>query len=623
MCGICGVWYFDQSRVVDPALLERMTQQVVHRGPDEDGFRVDGPLGLGFRRLSIIDVGGSHQPMPNEDQAVWIVFNGEIYNYQSLRERLQDQHQFDTQGDTETIVHAYEEYGARCVDYLRGMFAFAIWDDRAQKLTFAVDRFGKKPLYYLIDDEKCVFGSELKCILQHPEVGRDLDFEALDQYLTYGYIPAPYTIFADIRKLPPGHTLQVSADGRAVLDEYWHPHLLPPEEWDERPVDDLAAELRHLLTESVRLRMISDVPLGAFLSGGIDSSVVVSLMSAISTLPVKTFSIGFDIAAYDETSYAQIIADHCQTDHTREVVKVDVVNILPRLIRQYDEPFADSSMIPTYYVSEVAHRQVTVALSGDGGDEIFGGYLQHIYAARHKLLQSIIPVALRPAAAGVGRMLPGFAKVGPYLSVVDEDAHHWGLRNGFFTASQRRHLYSEQAVQHLGILDAERLKQDIYRRAARWDEVGQVQYDDMRMYLPADILVKVDRASMLASLEVRAPLLDHVVCEFMARVPTRYKTNGFDTKILLKKAMGADLPAEIQRRGKAGFSIPLREWLAGPLQPLVQDTLLDDRTRQRGLFNQDTIRQLNDEHVTGQQEHSERLWGLLCFELWARIYLDG
>jgi asparagine synthase (glutamine-hydrolysing) len=340
-----------------------MSIQLVHRGPDETGQHIEGSLGLGFRRLSIIDLEGSHQPMANEDGAVWIVFNGEIYNYQDLRSRLISRHLFNTSGDTETILHAYEDFSIHCVQHLRGMFAFAIWDRRSDQIMLAVDRFGKKPLYYLLDHEKCIFGSELKAILQHPNLTLEIDYEALDQYLAYGYIAAPYSIFQQIRKIPPGHTAVIRRDGSLQLESYWHPHLCPPNQYDNRSIDDLAVELRALLTEAVRIRMISDVPLGAFLSGGVDSSAVVALMSEVSDQPIKTFSIGFEEDRFDESSYAQLVADYCKTDHTCHVVRPDIINILPKLIHQYDEPFADS-MIPTFYVSQATRQHVTVALSG-------------------------------------------------------------------------------------------------------------------------------------------------------------------------------------------------------------------------------------------------------------------
>ncbi|MBZ0308774.1 MAG: asparagine synthase (glutamine-hydrolyzing) [Anaerolineae bacterium] len=618
MCGICGIWYFDRQKPVDAGLLRQMTDQIIHRGPDEDGFHLKDSIGLGFRRLSIIDVAGSHQPMPNENQRAWIVFNGEVYNFQDLRQQLTAHHTFATQGDTETILHAYEDYGAACVKYLRGMFAFAIWDSEADHLTLAVDRFGKKPLYYLLDEEKFIFASELKCILQHPGVSRDIDFAALDEYFYCGYITAPRSIFSVIRKISPGHTLTIKRGGKCQLEEYWHPRLYEPAQYDTRSMDDLAAELRELLTEAVKLRMISDVPLGAFLSGGIDSSSVVALMSQVSSQPVKTFSIGFDEQLFDETEYAQVVADYCQTDHTREVVRPDVINILPKLIHQYDEPFADASMIPTYYVSQAARQHVTVALSGDGGDEVFAGYHSYLYGFRQEFLRTFIPVPLRPAAVKLGGKLPKKLKVGTYLSVMERPIGEWALYTGLFNIQARSQLYAA-SFPMLG----ESPKREAVRQAEKLEWLSQLQYNDLRAYMPGDILVKVDRASMLASLEVRSPLLDHVVFEFMAKVPPRYKMTWGDSKILLKKALGNLLPLQIHKRGKQGFGIPLQDWLAKPLQPMLRDVLLDSTTRQRGLFNLAYVEKLLMEHTSYQVNHEYRLWALLCFELWARTYLPS
>ena len=623
MCGICGLWYFDPSHHVNPALLHAMTDSIQHRGPDEDGFHIESALGLGFRRLSIIDVGGSHQPMANEDSSAWIVFNGEIYNFQALRAKLTTRHSFRTIGDTETILHLHEDMGAACVNELRGMFALAIWDNRLKQLTLAVDRFGKKPLYYFLDGEKLIFGSELKVILQHPAISREIDAEAFDEYLAYGYVNAPRSIYRAIRKLAPGHTLIIDQTGQARLQSYWQPELCEPKTYDTRSITDLSAELRELLLDSVKLRMISDVPLGAFLSGGIDSSAIVGLMSHLSTQPVKTFSIGFDEAVYDETAYAQIVADYCHTDHVRTVVRPDVINILPKLIHQFDEPFADSSMIPTYYVAQVARQHVTVALSGDGGDEVFGGYSWYQYGARHHALERLIPASLRPGMARIGGQLPRFTKVGAYLKRVDQPISYWQTRTGFFDARMRGRLYTADAAKILGACPGEQRKLEAFRHTASLDWLSQFQYNDLTVYMAGDILVKVDRASMLASLEVRSPLLDHVVFEFMARVPPQFKLTLGDTKILLKKAVGDLLPPAIHRRGKQGFSIPLGEWLAGPLRDMLHDALLSPRTAARGLFQQATMAQLVEEHNAGQADHSERLWSLLCFELWARDYLDA
>lgn len=622
MCGICGVWYFDSSRPVHPEFIKCMTDQIVHRGPDDEGCYVNGSVGLGFRRLSIIDVAGSPQPMPNEDEHIWIVFNGEIYNYQTLRAQLQHKHTLRTKGDTETILHAYEEYGPDCVDYLRGMFAFAIYDGHQDRMTLAVDRFGKKPLYYLLDEEKLLFGSELKVILQHPNVSRELDMEALDEYLAFGHITAPRTIFRSIRKLPPGHFMIVDRNRQSSQHMYWHPNFLPPAEQTKKPLDESAAVLRELLFEAVRLRMISDVPLGAFLSGGVDSSAIVAIMSQISTQPVKTFSIGFEERDYDETHYAQLVADQCHTDHVREVVRPDVMSILPKLIHQFDEPFADSSMVPTYWVSQVARKHVTVALSGDGGDEVFGGYPWYTYGYRHNFLQSLIPVSIRPTAERIGKVIPRFTKLRPYLSVVNQPVEYWGTRfTSFFSASSRAQLYTHDAVSTLGGYEGEKVKIDAFRHVEnKLDWLSQMQYCDLTVYMPADILVKVDRASMLASLEVRAPLLDHIVFEYVATLPKEYKRTYNNSKVILKRALGDLLPPAIHTRSKQGFGMPQSEWLAGPLNELMRETLTSKQAQARGLFDPAFVNDL----IEAQQAHHQsdyRLWALLCFELWANEYL--
>lgn len=595
-----------------------MTRTLVHRGPDEEGVHLEGSVGLGFRRLSIIDLAGSHQPMANEEQSVWIVFNGEIYNFQALRAGLRDRHRFRTTGDTETLLHAYEEGGISCVQQLRGMFAFAVWDRDRRSLALAVDRFGKKPLYYALDGERLVFGSELKSVLRCPGLDPTLDDEALDEYLAAGYIAAPRSIYRSIRKLPPGHTLVVNARGEADLREYWHPRWAKAPSGNERPAASLASELRRHLEDAVRLRMISDVPLGAFLSGGVDSSVVVALMSRLSTQPVRTFSIGFDEAGYDESSYARIVADHCRTEHVHEVVRPDVVGILPKLVRQYDEPFADNSMIPTYYVSAMARQHVTVALSGDGGDEIFAGYQWYRRAYRHALLHRLVPAALRPIVARLAPWIPAAARVGPFLEVIDRPIQHWAMPGEYFSTPLRHALYRPDQRRRVGTYDADAMRRVLLDSVASHDWLSQLQYNDWRTYLPGDILVKVDRASMLASLEVRSPLLDHVVFEFMAGVPAALRLNGRESKVLLKQAVRDLLPPVILRRRKRGFDLPMGQWLCGPLRPMLEDLLLAPQARVAAFCEPAAMRRLVEEHVAGRVRHDGRLWALLCLELWAR-----
>lgn len=620
MCGICGIWNFASDQPVDAELLTRMTRAFAHRGPDEEEFHREGSLGLGFRRLGIIDLAASHQPMANEDGSLRLVANGEIYNFQELRHRLTPRHTFRTNGDVETILHGYEDRGADCVRDFRGMFAFALWDRAQRRMTLAVDRFGKKPLYYALDGKKLVFGSELKSLRQHPGLALDLDFAALDEYLSTGYIRAPRSIYRAIRKLPPGHTLTVTSNGGAQLTEYWHPRLCPSAEHHRGPIDELAAELRERLLEAVRLRMVSDVPLGAFLSGGIDSSIVVGLMSQLSPRPVKTFSIGFEEALYDESPHARAVAAHCRTEHVHEIVKPDVVGILPTLVRHYDEPFADNSMIPTYYVSAMARKEVTVALSGDGGDEVFGGYQWYRRAYRHARLQAVIPSPLRPIVAGLARVFPPHGTIHRYLGVVDQSPTCWGLAQEYFDRRWRARLYRDETRSRVGAADADAERQAILESVAGLGYLSQLQYADLVGFLPGDGLVKVDRASMLASLEVRSPLLDHLVFEFMARVPPRFKLDGRQSKVLLKRAAGDLLPPAILVRRKRGFDLPMGEWLRGPLRPMIEDLLLAPTARTAILLDQAAVRQLADEHATGRTRHDARLWTLLCLELWLREF---
>lgn len=624
MCGICGVWNFDSSQPADAAALRHMAAAIAHRGPDEEGYHIAGSVGLAFRRLSIIDVGGSHQPMTNEDSSAWIVFNGEIYNFQELRAGLLPRHQFRTAGDTETLLHCFEECGRDCVQRLRGMFAFAIWNQRSRQLTLAVDRFGKKPLYYALNSERIVFASELKALLLYPGVRRELDSDAVVEYLGTGFIRAPRAIFRGIRKLPPGHTLTVTPSGKTDLQQYWQPQLRLPAEYDRRPAAALAAELRTRLTEAVRLRMISDVPLGAFLSGGLDSSAIVALMSQLSPRPVRTFSIGFDEAGYDESAYAALVARHCRTEHTHEVVRPDVVTMLPKLARQFDEPFADNSTLPTFLVSEIARRHVTVALSGDGGDEVFAGYTWYRRAFRHVALQQWLPRSLRPGLTAAAKWLPDTVKIALYLRALGDSPTVWSLNAEFFGTTGREALLRPEFKATV----TPKASPEEWRRAAL-DEVAalpwlsQLQHLDLTSYLPGDILVKVDRASMFTSLEVRSPLLDHEIFEFMAGIPIELKLTARESKVLLKRAVADLLPAAILGRRKRGFDLPMGLWLRGPLQPMLRELLLSPNARSAETLDATEVARLVAAHQAGQADHSWRLWALLCLELWMREYLPA
>ncbi len=609
MCGICGIWYFNPNHHLEPGVLERMTAALAHRGPDDAGFFCDKSIGLGFRRLSLIDRASGQQPLANEDQQLWLVCNGEIYNYQALRQMLKS-HSFRTKGDVEAILHLYEERGLGCLEKLRGMFALALWDSHRRELALAVDRFGEKPLYYALDADKIIFGSELKAVIAASGMVPALDLDALDDYFASGYIGAPRTIYREICKLSPGQVITIHQDGTAQSHTYWQPQFAEPSLWDRRPAAELAAELCGLLQEAVRLRLVSDEPIGVFLSGGIDSSSVTALMSQHYSAPVKAFSIGFDEPAFDERNAARAAAEASGVELVHEVITSRSLEVLPNLIRQFDEPFADSSMIPTYFVSRLARQHVKAVLSGDGGDEVFGGYLHYLYAYRQSILQRCIPGDLQSFAARSARWLPAFSKIKPYLAAVDQSPSYWRLKTEFFNINQRRLLYGGRPVPRT----AEHRMVQLFRQNARLDGVSQLQQYDLLTYLPNDILVKVDRASMFASLEVRAPLLDHQLFEFAARIPPYHRMTVFRGKRLLKIALGKQLPAVIKRRPKQGFSIPQADWLKH--SALARAVLLDgvdspvlDRVYIRGLW---------EEHISGQADHKDRLWAVLCFLLWSQ-----
>lgn len=625
MCGICGIFNFGTKERVTPETLKRMCSVMVHRGPDDEGFFVEGNVGLGMRRLSIIDLSTGHQPISNEDETVWVVFNGEIYNHLILRKELQGKgHRFSTNSDTEVIVHAYEEYGEDCVNRLRGMFAFAIWDKAKKKLFLARDRIGIKPLYYYVDDNRLIFGSELKVILQYPRIPKDLDFEALDNFLTFEYIPAPLTIFKKIKKLPQAHTLSVE-NGKLKINEYWKLHFKEV----KRSEEETSQELYEILKEAVKMRLMSDVPLGAFLSGGIDSSTVVGLMSQVMDKPVKTFSIGFDDPSYNELKYARIVAKHFGTDHTELVVKPDIANWVDNLIKYLDEPFGDFSIFPTFLVSELARKYVTVALSGDGGDELFAGYEYYIadkIENYYKKLPRVFRQKLIPTF--VNSMPPSSHKKGLINKIkrfVEGTCHpdilyhfRWAK---FFSEEEKELLYSQDVKRELKGVDTYWIFIKYLSELNGTDRLGKELFADIKTYLCDDILVKVDRMSMANSLEVRVPFLDHKFVEFVATIPSSMKLKGFKSKYILKKTMSRILPQEILHRDKQGFSIPIKNWLRNELRPLMEDMLSSTRIKMEGFFNPDYIDRIKTEHLKGVANHSHRLWALMIFEIWQDLYL--
>ena len=628
MCGIAGVVHTDPGRPVDRESFRRMTATLTHRGPDADGYLFGDGVALGHRRLSIIDVGGGDQPIYNEDHTRAVVFNGEIYNFRELRAELTARgHRFRTASDTEVIVHAWEQYGDDCVSRLRGMFALALWDGPARRLLLARDRLGKKPLYYAHDGERLVFASELKVLIEDPSMKRTVDPEAVDDYLAFGAVPAPRTIYQGIAQLPPAHYL-LWEDGRIRLAEYWDVRFDVGPERSER---DYLEEFAALLAEAVRLRMISDVPLGAFLSGGVDSSAVVMAMAGESTRPVLTTSVAFRESGFNEAPHARQVAQAFQTDHRQIVVEPRAAEILPTLVWHLDEPFADSSALPTYYLSRAARERVKVALSGDGGDETFGGYAWRygLNMLEHRVRRRL-PAWLRHGL--LGPLASAWPKADRLprplrwkfflrnLSLSPERAYFHDM--SLFTPADKAQLLSREFRTTLGEHDPFAAFARHFERVAGLDHLSRITYVDLKTYLPNDILVKVDRMAMANSLEVRSPLLDHKVVEFAARVPAGFKFRGTTSKYLVKRYLERSLPASLVHRPKQGFSIPLARWLRSDLREIAHDLLLSERARRRGYFSTDTVRALWKAHQSGRRDHAHRLWALMMLELWQRLFID-
>jgi asparagine synthase (glutamine-hydrolysing) len=600
-----------------------MCTVIRHRGPDDQGTLIKDGIALGMRRLSIIDLSGGHQPMSGEDGTVSVVFNGEIYNYRDLRPLLESLgHRFKTDSDTEVIVHAYEQYGADCVRHLRGMFGLAIWDDRNKNLFLARDRVGKKPLYYSLTPQgSLVFGSELKCVIEHPEVNRDVDLNAVDGYLSLGYVPDPLSIFKHISKLPPGHHLTFS-NGRITVKQYWDFQFDPLELSAEQ---DYLEELRSLLDESVRLRLVSDVPLGAFLSGGIDSSVVVGLMSRHLDQPVKTFSIGFREHSYDELDYARMAARHFGTDHTEFILTPDLCQIVDELIWHFDEPFADTSAVPTYVLSKLAREHVTVVLSGDGGDELFAGYTRYVVDRKRNRYVRVPRLVRRRIMQPLSRILPHNTLGRNYLhNVALDPLERYVDSLSVFTSLHKESLYTDGFNSQLkGELSQLPDLKDYASNVTTGEPLDRMLYIDSKSYLPGVILTKVDRMSMAVSLEARAPLLDHKLIEFAVRIPAAIKMKGLETKHVFKSAVADLVPPQVLNRPKQGFDVPVRHWINDQLRELVRDTFSDIRTRTRGYVDPRYVDLLLDEHSRNRRDHSFQLWTLLMLELWHRVFCDS
>jgi asparagine synthase (glutamine-hydrolysing) len=626
MCGIAGIVRADGAPV-DRELLARMNEAIRHRGPDDDGFYFNDGVGLAMRRLSIIDLKTGQQPVHNQDRTAWIVFNGEIYNYRELRAQLEKLgHEFYTDSDTEAIVAAYDEYGTDCPKYLRGMFAFAIWDERTKSLFLARDRVGKKPLLYAQVNGQLVFGSEFSALLLHPDISRDVDFEAIHYYLSFICVPAPLTAYRAIRKLEPGHSL-LWRNGEIKIERYWQLDFSRKVKISEAEAGERAVEL---LRDAVRVRLMSEVPLGAFLSGGIDSSAVVALMAQESSEQVKTFSIGFDEQDFSELHHARRVAEYIGADHHEFIVRPDALEILPSLVEHYGEPFADSSAIPSYYVSRETRAYVTVALNGDGGDECFAGYER--YAAMN-LAQSYaaLPSALRDGViANVVRALPEFEsrpnrlrKAKRFVAAASLSPVECYLRwISAFDEEAKRNLYSDSFRYETAQFRTASIIEPWFAKANGAGIVDAALLTDTMTYLPNDLLVKMDIASMAVSLEARSPFLDHHVMEFAASLPEKMKLRRLTTKYLLKRVLRKLVPQENLRRSKMGFGVPVGYWFRGSMQPFLRETLLSDRALSRGLFKPEMVRRAVEQHIEGRKDHSYRLWSLLMLELWFQRFID-
>jgi asparagine synthase (glutamine-hydrolysing) len=627
MCGIAGKFVYDASASIDPCLLRSMTDAVIHRGPDADGYYLGPGIALGHRRLRIIDLVTGDQPLANEDGSVRVIFNGEIYNFEELRRALEARgHTFRTRTDTEVIVHGYEEWGDRVVDRFRGMFAFALWDERRRRLLLARDRAGVKPLHYAELPGGVVFGSEIKSLIEDPDVPRDWSAEAIDAYLTLLYVPAPQTVFRAIKKLPPAHYL-VAERGSVTLRRYWDLEFGDAAARQPRGVtteEHALHDIGDALREAVRLRLISDVPLGAFLSGGIDSSAVVTYMVETSDAPVVTTSVGFDDAAFDELSYAETVARHLGCEFHPRIANPQIEELLPKLAWHFDEPFADSSAVPTYYVSAAARSLVTVALSGDGGDELWAGYGRH----RVEQWEGRARKALGRAAPLVGfvaRALPlslKGARALRHLALRPDEAYAHKHAYGLFEPQAKPALYSDGFAAAASKGDPFAPFRDAWQRCTSVDPVDRAMYVDFNTYLPDDIMTKVDRMSMAVSLEAREPLLDHVLLEHAAAVPSALKLKNGTTKYLLRRLLERRVPRSILERTKHGFEAPIGAWLRGPLAEMTADLLTDGRLNARGLFRQTAVDRLWTKHQSSRADHGHRLWQLLMLELWFRQFVD-
>jgi len=619
MCGITGKINFHAGQKINEFELKEMSDSLYERGPDDQGFYINQNIGLGFRRLNIIDLSTGHQPLSNEDGSIWIVFNGEIYNYKELQETLIKQgHKFRTKSDTETIVHLYEQHGVECLQYLRGMFAFSIWDNNRKQLFCARDRFGIKPFYYYLDTNKFVFGSEIKAILKSAEIDKTISYDALDSYFTFGYITGDLSIYKNIKKLQPAHYLLFSQNTNSVcIRRYWDIDFEPDY---AKPEEQWMQEIEASFSQSVKLHMISDVPLGAFLSGGIDSSSVVAMMAKNSDRPIKTFSIGFKEQKFNELKFAREVASKYGCEHHEQIVEAESISLLPKLVQKYDEPFADASSIPTYYVSKLAREFVTVVLSGDGGDELFAGYDKYIKINQlHSSPFHFTNFKTNQLLWGTAYKLIPQSMPGKGLSyLLSQSKDYAAAYLSIWTKDERKKLLLNDYV--IGYeKGSELFKEEILKKEnSQTDFISKIQSLDMKTYLVDDVLTKVDRSSMMNSLEVRVPMLDHKFAELSFKIPSNLKFNGKSQKYIFKKAMKPFLPPNILNHPKQGFSIPLTHWFKKDLKEYVHDSLLSDSSYSSKHLNKEFIRSTIMNSQNGKRDLTAKVWSLIFFEEWLR-----